>query len=125
VLAIVAVMSFSKDTEVTEPTQNTEATGTVETASSSVKFFAVSGTNFAFDPKEIRVKEGDRVKITLTGAGYPHDLKIDELGVATKIINAGETDTVEFVASKKGSFEYYCSVGKHREMGMVGTLIVE
>ena len=33
--------------------------------------------------------------------------------------------SVTFIADQEGSFEYYCSVGNHREEGMVGTLIVE
>jgi plastocyanin len=32
---------------------------------------------------------------------------------------------IEFVANKKGKFEYYCSVGEHRAMGMKGNLVVE
>ncbi|KKT09719.1 MAG: Plastocyanin [candidate division WWE3 bacterium GW2011_GWB2_43_22] len=54
-----------------------------------------------------------------------HDLRLDEFNVATKLLKAGETDTVEFTADKAGVFEYYCSVGEHRKMGMVGTLTVE
>ena len=37
----------------------------------------------------------------------------------------GQIDEVEFVVDKAGTFEYYCSVGNHRQMGMVGKLIVE
>ena len=56
-----------------------------------------------------------------------HDWVIDEFSARAKQIQAGETDTVEFVANKKGTFEYYCSVGNgfHRQQGMVGKLIVE
>jgi len=54
-----------------------------------------------------------------------HDFVIDEFNVATKMTKTGETDTVEFIADKAGVFEYYCSVGEHRKMGMVGTLTVE
>jgi plastocyanin len=54
-----------------------------------------------------------------------HDFKIDEFNVATNQIPAGSSEIVEFVADKSGSFEYYCSVGRHREMGMKGTLVVQ
>jgi nitrite reductase (NO-forming) len=53
-----------------------------------------------------------------------HDFVIDELGVQSDKVNNGETATVQFVADKVGTFEYYCSVGNHRAMGMVGKLIV-
>lgn len=42
-----------------------------------------------------------------------------------KIIEGGQEDVIEFTPDKAGSFEYYCSVGKHREMGMKGMLTVE
>jgi plastocyanin len=99
---------------------------TPPTAQGEVKEFTVNGTSaFRFEPSEIRVKEGDTVKITFKNTGGFHDWTIDEFGAATKQIPAGEEETIQFVANKKGSFEYYCSVGQHRQMGMKGTLIVE
>lgn len=90
-----------------------------------VKSFTVDSFSFGYDTTEIRVKEGDKVRITLTNSNGFHDWVVDEFNAATKQIQQGETDTIEFVADKAGTYEYYCSVGKHREMGMVGTLIVE
>ena len=92
-----------------------------------VKEFIVVGTDFKFSPAEMKVNAGDTVRITLKNPDVmPHDLKIDELNFATKIIAKGGADeTIEFIADKKGTFEYYCSVGNHREKGMVGKLIVE
>lgn len=91
----------------------------------TVKEFTVAGANFSFAPSTITVRKGDRVKITLNNTEGFHDLKIDDLNVATKRIQSGEKDTIEFTADKAGSFEYYCSVGHHRDMGMKGTLVVE
>lgn len=95
------------------------------TPSAPVKSFTVSGKNFTFAPAEMRVKKGDRVKITFVNESGFHDLVIDEFNARTAQIGAGKTETIEFVADKTGSFEYYCSVGSHRQMGMKGTLIVE
>jgi plastocyanin len=91
----------------------------------STKAFTITGKNYSFDPKTITVKKGDLVKITLKNSGGTHDLKIDEFKVATAKLTNGQSATVEFTADKKGTFEYYCSVGNHRAMGMVGKLIVE
>ncbi len=90
-----------------------------------VKEFTVSGDNFSFSPSTMTVKKGDKVRITFKNIEGNHDLKIDELGVDSGIIKAGEQKTIEFTATKTGSFEYYCSVGSHRAMGMKGTLKVE
>jgi plastocyanin len=54
-----------------------------------------------------------------------HDLRIDEFNAKTSVIQGGQTQTIEFIADKTGSFEYYCSVGTHRQMGMRGTLTVK
>lgn len=87
--------------------------------------FNVSGANMAFSVKEIRVQEGDTVTINFTSADGFHDFVIDEFGAATERVSTGKSSSVTFVADKKGTFEYYCSVGSHRAMGMAGTLIVE
>jgi plastocyanin len=92
----------------------------------AVKEFTITGKNFDFSDEEIRVQEGDRVKIVFSSTGGFHDWVVDEFdGAATEQVNPGKTTTAEFVADKKGEYEFYCSVGNHRGMGMVGKLIVE
>lgn len=105
------------------PTSDTSSTPTEST--SGVKEFTISGQNFSFSPSAITVKKGDTVKITFKNISGFHDFHIDEFNVATKQISGGTQETVEFSADKSGSFEYYCSVGNHRAMGMRGTLTVE
>jgi cytochrome c oxidase subunit 2 len=90
-----------------------------------VKNFNVTATNFRFSEAEMRVKKGDTVRITLNVQEGFHDWVIDEFSARTQQMQAGGTQTIEFVADQTGQFEYYCSVGQHRQMGMVGTLIVE
>ena len=99
----------------------------VITPTREIREFTVVGSDFKFLPAEIKVKVGETVKITLKNPDVmPHDFKIDEFNVATKIIAKGGADeTVEFIADKKGTFEYYCSIGSHRAKGMIGKLIVE
>lgn len=89
------------------------------------KVIEVSGKSFAFTPSEIRVKKGDTVKINFTNTEGFHNFVVDEFKAQTKKISAGQTDSVQFVADKVGTFEYYCAVGNHRDQGMKGNLIVE
>lgn len=101
-----------------------EVNADADVAVGEVKLFTVTGGNFSFSPSTMTVQKGDTVKITfVNGEGF-HDFKIDDFDVSTKQIAAGVSETVEFVADKAGSFEYYCSVGSHRAMGMKGTLTV-
>jgi plastocyanin len=90
-----------------------------------VKEFTISGKNFSFTPNTIAVNKGDHVKITFQNTAGFHNLVIDEYGVATAQKQAPDTETIEFIADKVGTFEYYCAVGTHRAMGMVGTLTVK
>jgi plastocyanin len=97
----------------------------VEESDANVKVVVVEGNKFRFSPAEIRVKKGQTVRIVFKSVDMLHDFVIDELEVATNQIGAGEEEEIEFVADRVGTFEYYCSVGKHRANGMVGKLIVE
>ncbi len=93
--------------------------------------FTLTGENFKFmmggkTAPELRVKEGDTVRIEFTSTSGTHDWVVDEFGAATaRVSNGGGSTFIEFVADKKGTFEYYCSVGEHRSRGMWGNLVVE
>jgi plastocyanin len=89
------------------------------------KSFTVEAANFGYSVKEIKVKKGDTVKIKFVNKEGFHDWVLDEFNAKTPQIMGGKTADIEFVATKTGTFEYYCSVGQHRAMGMVGKLIVE
>ncbi|HCI05465.1 TPA: hypothetical protein DEX28_01840 [Patescibacteria group bacterium] len=91
----------------------------------SVKEFEILASNFKFSVNEIKVKKGDTVRIVLKNEEGVHDWKVDEFNAQTEKLQAGQTETIEFVADKTGVFEYYCSMGTHRQMGMKGNLIVE
>lgn len=124
-----AVQTEATPTQVPTATQEPQMTQAVDKDASKnqseVKTFTVSGKSFSFDLKEIRVKKGDKVKIVFKNTLGFHDWSVDEFNAQTKQIQEGQTDEVQFVASKSGTFEYYCSVGQHRQNGMVGKLIVE
>jgi plastocyanin len=116
------------------PTNNTSTSTNTATnpgtpsetgATAPVKEFKVSSTGMAFNTKTLTVNRGDRVRITYTNGGGTHDFRVDGYNVGTKVIQGGASETFEFVADKAGSFEYYCSVGSHRQMGMKGTLTVQ
>lgn len=87
--------------------------------------FPMTAKNYSFGPAEIRVKKGSMVRVELSIEEGFHDWVLDEFGARTPQSGAGKTVTAEFVADRAGVFEYYCSVGKHRELGMIGKLIVE
>ena len=94
------------------------------------KTFVMTGENFKFvldgvDNPELKVNKGDVVRIEFTSTDGFHDWVVDEFGATKKVMPEDGMTFVEFVASEKGEFEYYCSVGQHRANGMKGVFIVE
>jgi len=84
----------------------------------------VTGENYKFLPNTITVKKGQSVTVNFKSTNGFHDFVIDEFNAKTTKVNTGQTTSVTFVADKVGTFEYYCSVGNHRALGMVGKLVV-
>lgn len=119
----VAPVDINNNIETTEESVSGDQSANEEAP--TVKEFTVDASNFAFSLKNITVNEGDKVKISFRNTVGFHDFRLDEFNVATSVLQAGQNTSVEFTANKKGSFEYYCSVGTHRAQGMVGTLVVE
>ena len=123
VLLVVVILSACQSEKVvTQQQPSTPATGT--------KVFKITGENYKFfmdgkEAPEVSVKQGDKVRIELTSIGGMHDWVVDQFNAKTERVSDGQSTSVEFIAAQKGTFEYYCSVGQHRQMGMVGKLIVE
>jgi plastocyanin len=107
-------------------TQQTQeiASGTAKTTTE--KTFHINGGNFYLVPNNIAVNKGDKVTFVFTDDGGFHDVVIDEFGFKTDLLKkVGEQTTATFTADKAGSFVYYCDVGQHRKLGMMGTLTVK
>jgi uncharacterized cupredoxin-like copper-binding protein len=100
---------------------------------------------FAFSPREVRVRVGQRVTLTLINNGrIVHDLYIDRLRVHVPsrtgtpaeiaalvgrfsprhVVAPGQRSTVTFTPTRRGTFNLVCLVPGHREAGMTGVLIV-
>jgi FtsP/CotA-like multicopper oxidase with cupredoxin domain len=100
--------------------------------------FALPGQRPSVPGPEIRVKEGDLVRITVRNTDdQPHsahlhgiaDLAQSMDGVPhhSLLVKPGESYTYEFVATRPGTHAYHCHVDtfRHVDMGMYGALIVE
>ena len=96
-----------------------------EMMGSETKIFEVAAKQWEFIPSTINVKEGDNVKLIVTSTDVGHGVSIPAFGVQ-KNFGAGETVEIEFVADKKGTFPFTCSVycGSGHS-GMTGEIVVE
>ncbi len=101
----------------------TALAGLAGTAPSSIKVVA---KEFAFEPKEIKVKAGQPVKLVLENKGViEHDILIEKLNAKTQPIRPGTTGEISFTPKAKGRYPVVCTVPGHKEAGMVATLVVE
>ena len=100
------------------PEEESEVTG-------NVKKIVVEGSSFKFSPNTIKVKKGETVELAFRSLDAIHDFNLDEFEAQTNQIGEGEEEVIEFTVNKVGTFEFYCSVANHRQMGMKGKFVVE
>ncbi len=80
---------------------------------------------WVFEPASVTVKQGDTVILQVTSTDVDHGLLLPGYGINLDL-KTGETKSVTFVASKKGTFTFSCNVFCGSGHGsMKGTLIVE
>jgi len=77
------------------------------------------------NPK-LKAKLGDTLEIRISsGEGAQHDIVIPSFNVASaKFDKASGATKVRFKVTKAGTFEYYCTIAGHRQIGMEGVLEV-
>lgn len=90
----------------------------ISDSSDNVREISLDAKMFEFSQTEIRVKQGERIRISINNMDATHGIWIPGLGVSGN-------EKVEFTADKKGEFEFscnnYCGAG-HRDMK--GVIIV-
>jgi len=90
-------------------------------AGGDAKAITIVATNFDFEPREIRVKQGETLAITLENKQGLHGVEFKGYNKEVK-----GKETVTFTADKAGEFDFVCSImcgAGHNDM--VGKLIVE
>lgn len=85
----------------------------------------VVARRFAFEPAEVDVTVGERVRLLVRSADGVHGVEIEQFRVNKEIPRGGKPVAIEFTASQEGRFPILCSEycgDGHEEM--TGTLVV-
>lgn len=85
----------------------------------NIREITLNASRFQYNPDIIEVKKGDRIKININNLDTIHGIRIPDF-------NVKGNSTVEFIADKTGTFDFYCTVfcgDGHKDMK--GTLIVK
>jgi len=90
-----------------------------------VREVMITAKQFSFEPAEVRVKVGERIRLVVKSPDTTHGLAIPAFNV-NMTIEQGQSATAEFTADKAGTYPFFCSVfcGSGHG-GMKGSLIVE
>jgi cytochrome c oxidase subunit 2 len=120
-LGLTLLLVFALSACGSKTNKNTTNTGAGGTTAGGTQNITVTATNFKFEPAEIKVKKGDKVKITLVNKEGAHGLEIPDFK-----INLQKNGSADFTADKAGTHEFHCSVmcGAGHD-NMVGKIIVE
>ena len=100
-----AADSYHHET-VSESPEDSEFSGKLENA---IRVIEIKASRYKFEPDPVVVKFGEKVRLVATSTDVNHGIAISEFKVNLSI-PAGKTETVEFIADKKGIFHAYCSV---------------
>jgi plastocyanin len=81
------------------------------------------GANGEANPT-LKANAGDTIEITISsGEGAQHDIVFPELNVRSQHFDQSTgAIKVRFKVTKAGSFDYYCSIAGHRQIGLLGCL---
>jgi cytochrome c oxidase subunit II len=127
-ISIIAVAGCSGQVE--EQSSSSEANSLQNEQSSpavgtEVVEIQVTAKQWEFVPDTITVNRGDDVRLSIESIDVNHGIAIPDFGV-NAFLKPGEVTDVEFVASKTGTFSFFCSVQCGQGHGsMRGTLIVK
>ncbi|MEK6277248.1 MAG: cupredoxin domain-containing protein [Actinomycetota bacterium] len=86
----------------------------------------ISETEYKLTPSDPTVKAGKVSFDAVNGGGVTHALEVEGPNgeVQSKDLSPGDSETITVDLSKPGTYEMYCPIANHRELGMQGEVVV-
>ncbi|MEP6954180.1 MAG: cupredoxin family copper-binding protein [Solirubrobacteraceae bacterium] len=116
-VACVAIAGCGSSSDSSKST-STSAPAASSSSSSSSGGVTIKAAGFAFDPKSVTVKKGQKVTWTNSDSA-PHNVTSSDGTIKSKDFTKGQSFT--YTATKAGTFDYVCTI--HPQM--TATLIVQ
>ena len=129
-LALLTVVGCSEDTSVDGLSPDIEQTlpeNATTPAAETQADASLEMSNYKYSSETLTARAGSTIALsTLEGT---HDFVIDDpnLSIQSEVVGAGDQPQTITIPedTPPGEYTFYCSLGRHREFGMEGTLIVE
>jgi plastocyanin len=137
-IAVAAALSFGVaacgDDEDSDSAATTSAATTTETATAddtggaggAGEAVKVVETDYEIDPSEPTVPAGTVTFEIVNDGEAPHNIEIEGNGVeeVSDTFNAGDSGELT-VELEPGTYDFYCAIDGHKDLGMDGELTVE
>jgi plastocyanin domain-containing protein len=118
--ALVALSLRGRSMAAVEP----PAGGSSQEQAPNRREFTLTVKNYRYAPGRIEVAQGDLVKLTVKSEDVDYSLTIDAYRVSRRVPAGGMT-TIEFLADRAGTFEYYSNLtSDERHAETKGELVV-
>ncbi len=123
--------SSNNDTTAASTPANTASTagggGAAAGGGSTVNISTPSGTDLAYNQKDVSAKAGSVTIDFQNNESIAHDVAVEdssgqEVGATDLVSSGSATATVDLTP---GTYAFFCTVPGHREAGMQGTLTVK
>jgi len=115
-LASFLLVGCTTQTSTNQTTESTDGTGVI----------TMNMRDYSYTPSRLEASPGETIKVKVVDQIGIHDFVIDELGVSSDTLFPGENKILNITIpadTRVGtSYEFYCSLPDHRELGMVGQL---
>lgn len=83
-----------------------ELSGTLK---DNIREVSMSAYRFAFDPDEVLVKKGEKVRLVIKSTDVTHGIAIRDLDIDRELPQ-GEEKVIEFTPQETGTLHFHCSV---------------
>ena len=103
---ILIVLVFGCTTKTTTSSPTSDASGTLE---NGVRIINVKAFRFDFEPNQVTVNEGEKVKLIITSTDVTHGFALPDYDINVPL-PAGKQTIIEFTADKQGNFQFFCSI---------------
>jgi uncharacterized cupredoxin-like copper-binding protein len=126
-IAVVVAGCGGDDEDTTEPAAGSAAPGGETAAKPSGKPVTISETEYKLTPSDPTVSAGKVSFDARNDGGVTHALEVEGPSgeVETEDLAPGDSETLQVDLSKPGSYEMYCPIANHKELGMEGEVTVK
>jgi uncharacterized cupredoxin-like copper-binding protein len=133
VAGLLALAGCGDDDETTASSTSTEESTSTEAATTGGgggggESVQVSLKDYSIDPADPSVEAGTVTFDVSNDGEVTHTIEVegpDDEAELEPELAPGDSGTLEVDLSKPGTYEWYCPIGNHRELGMEGEITVQ